>query len=196
MTRLEPIVLEGDRVRLEQMTGSHIPALVEYLGDPILWEFMSFGSLENEAKLRHWVQSELEASQLGDSLTFAILVKSTGLAVGSTTLYDFSAFHRRAEIGKTWVIEPYRRTIVNTECKYLLLRYGFETLQLNRIQLKTDARNLRSQRALERIGARFEGILRSHIVLPCGYVRDTAMYSIVATEWDAVKANLERLVSR
>jgi RimJ/RimL family protein N-acetyltransferase len=104
--------------------------------------------------------------------------------------------HRRVEIGHTWLAKSAWRTPINTEAKFLLLRHAFETLACNRVQLKTDSRNLRSQAAIERIGAKREGVLRSHMVLPDGHVRDTVMFSILGAEWPAVKARLEQMMAR
>ncbi|HRJ48186.1 MAG TPA: GNAT family protein, partial [Opitutaceae bacterium] len=127
---------------------------------------------------------------------FAVIRRADGRAVGSTSYLDIAPEHRRIEIGWTWLGAEARRTAINTECKYLLLRHAFETLGCGRVQLKTDARNLRSQAAIERIGAKREGVLRRHLVMPDGFVRDTVMFSILAEEWPAVKARLEANLAR
>jgi RimJ/RimL family protein N-acetyltransferase len=113
---------------------------------------------------------------------------------GGTTLFDDHEAHKRVEIGYTWLSKFAWRTPINTECKYLLLRHAFEVLGLNRVQLKTDARNLRSQTAIARLGALREGVWRTHTVMPDGWVRDSVMFSIVAPEWPGVKARLEGLL--
>jgi RimJ/RimL family protein N-acetyltransferase len=132
----------------------------------------------------------------GQEVAYAVLDLAAGSAVGSTSLYDVSTRHRHLEIGRTWLGRPAWRTAVNTECKLLLLEHCFERLDALRVQLKTDARNLRSQAAIERLGAVREGVLRHHMVMPDGYVRDTVMYSVIAPEWPAVRARLEGLMAR
>ena len=119
-----------------------------------------------------------------------------GEAVGGTTLFDYSEPNRRLEIGYTWLARPAWRTAINTEAKYLLLSHAFEVLGCNRVQLKTDLRNLRSQAAIARLGAAREGVLRSHMVMPDGHVRDTVMFSLVAAEWPTAKARLEVMMGR
>ncbi len=115
--------------------------------------------------------------------------------VGSTRFLDISISHRHAEIGWTWLAPHVWRTRINTECKYLLLRHGFETLDLIRVQLKTDRRNLTSQQAIERIGGQKEGILRKHRIMPNGYIRDSVYYSILDEEWPLVKTRLQRILN-
>jgi ribosomal-protein-alanine N-acetyltransferase len=122
---------------------------------------------------------------------FAIVLQETGEAIGETSYMDIRPAHRGLEIGHTWIARPHQGTRVNPENKYLLLRHAFEELEAVRVQLKCDARNLQSQRAIEKLGAQREGVLRKHIILPDGYVRDTVMYSIVEGEWPRVKASLE-----
>jgi RimJ/RimL family protein N-acetyltransferase len=124
------------------------------------------------------------------------LILARGEAVGGTTYLDISKPDCRLEIGNTWLGRASWRTSVNTECKFLLLRHAFETLAANRVQLKTDARNHRSQRAIERLGAVKEGVLRKYQVMGDGFVRDTVMYSVIASDWPAVKARLEGLLKR
>ena len=122
---------------------------------------------------------------------FAQIEQVTGRVVGSTTYLDISRRDRRLEIGSTWIGKPWQRTGVNTEAKYLLLRHGFEDLGAVRVQLKTDKRNLQSQAAIERLGAVREGVLRKHMLVHDGVIRDTVMYSIIADEWPSVKQRLE-----
>ncbi len=118
-----------------------------------------------------------------------------GPLVGSTRFYDMSETHRRAEIGYTWIHPDWQRTFVNTAAKFLLLRYGFEIRKWHRIALRTDARNTGSQRAIERLGAMREGVLRRHMVMPDGYHRDTVYYSITDLDWPTVKLRLESLLT-
>ncbi|MEW5720283.1 MAG: GNAT family protein, partial [Chloroflexota bacterium] len=130
----------------------------------------------------------------GTSVAFVIVRRSDERAVGMTAYLDIHAKDRWLEIGGTWLTPDAQRTAINAECKYLLLRHAFETLGCVRVQLKTDARNVRSQRAIERLGAVKEGVLRKHMLTRGGYQRDTVMYSIVDTEWRAVKARLEEFL--
>jgi RimJ/RimL family protein N-acetyltransferase len=127
---------------------------------------------------------------------WAIMDRRTGEAVGGTTYLDIAPADKRVEIGATWHGKAFWRTAINTECKFLLLRHAFETLGCNRVQLKTDLRNERSQAAIARLGAVREGVLRSQMVMPDGWVRDTVMFSIIKAEWPAVKEGLEAKMAR
>ena len=120
-----------------------------------------------------------------------MVLRDTGQAVGVSSYTDVRPEHRGLEIGGTWIGRTYQRTAVNPECKYLMLRHAFENLGAVRVQLKTDSRNTQSQRAIEKLGAQKEGVLRKHIILPDGYVRDTVMYSITVEEWPEVRVGLE-----
>ena len=131
-----------------------------------------------------------------DAFPFAIIDRASGTLVGSTRYYDISQTNRSLEIGSTWLTPRAWRTAVNTECKYLLLKHCFESLGTIRVQLKTDSRNLRSQKAIERLGASKEGILRNHMILPNGYIRDSVYYSIIEQEWPAIKGRLEGMLGR
>jgi N-acetyltransferase len=193
---LRPVTLSQRYVRLEPLTFNHFNGLTRFIDEESIWVFMSSGRLETPGKLRAWMEKAIQEPETGTGLPFAIIDTESGTAVGHTSLFDYSPVHRTAEIGRTWIGRPFQRTPVNTECKYLLLRHGFETVGCHRVQLKTDSRNLRSQAAIERIGAKKEGILRSHMVLPDGYVRDTVMYSVIADEWPETRAHLERLMER
>jgi RimJ/RimL family protein N-acetyltransferase len=124
-------------------------------------------------------------------LPFAIVLRETGQPVGSTSYFDIRPAHRGLEIGYTWYAQAYQGTHINPENKYLLLRHAFETLGAVRVQLKTDKRNLRSQHAIAKLGAKLEGTLRKHTILENGYIRDTVMFSITDDEWPEVKAGLE-----
>jgi RimJ/RimL family protein N-acetyltransferase len=193
---LAPTTLTGRCVRLEPLTLAHAADLMAFTGEPELWRYMPFGSLADPAKFRSWIESMIAERETGTGHAFAIINLASGQAVGSSSYFDFTDRDRWVEIGRTWLGRPHWRTAVNTEAKYLLLRHAFETLRLNRVQLKTDARNLRSQEAIARLGAVQEGVLRAHVVMYDGYLRDTVMYSITAPEWPAVKAGLEEMMRR
>lgn len=191
---LQPLILEGERVALLPMQNSHITSLTEAAADPNIWAYMT--PLLRSADVEKFVHQALEEQKAGLSIPYSVYDKHTDTFVGSTRLFDISAQHRNLEIGHTWYNPQVWRTRVNTECKYLLLRHCFESLELLRVQLKTDLRNERSQAAIARLGAQKEGILRKHRVLHDGYIRDTVMFSILATEWPEVKQRLEGFLNK
>lgn len=186
-----PIVLAGRAVRLEPLSEIHVPDLAAVGLEPNIWRQMVYGSVDSEAKLLAFVRQLLQQQARGTDLPFAVIHLASGRAIGCTRFMDIRPPHRGVEIGGTWYGVAYQRTAVNTESKYLLLRHAFETWGCIRVQFKTDLRNERSQRAIERLGAVREGILRNHMILPDGIVRDSVYYSIIAAEWPAVKARLE-----
>ncbi len=188
---LLPVTLPGRHVRLEPLAPGHLASMVQLGAEAEVWRWMTFPRAAPADSVRAWFDAVSAMHARGEAAVFATIDLARGAAVGGTTLFDFSAAHRRVEIGYTWLAKPAWRTAVNTEAKYLMLRHAFETLGMNRVQLKTDARNERSQAAIARLGAQREGTLRAHMVLGDGWVRDTVMFSIVAAEWPAVKARLE-----
>jgi RimJ/RimL family protein N-acetyltransferase len=194
--QLTPITLTGRHVWLEPLTLNHASDLEPLAADQELWRYMPFESLDDPGRLRAWIRALAGESGTGHGLAFACIDFASRRAVGMTTYMDVSARDLRLEIGRTWLGRPYWRTAMNTECKYLLLAHAFEKLGCNRVQLKTDGRNLRSQAAIERLGAVKEGILRSHMVTSTGFVRDTVVYSIIAAEWPAVKGRLQEMMRR
>lgn len=183
----EDLILEGRHVRLESLTRAHAGDLHASCNDPALWEFTfqgnPFGTLESTIAC-------IDAAQTANSRAFAIVDRTTGHAIGSTRYLDIDEANRKLEIGWTYLAQPYWRTAVNTECKFLLLRYAFETWNALRVQLKAEAINTRSRRAIERIGATHEGTLRNFRVTPNGEQRDTSFFSIIASEWPGVRAKL------
>jgi RimJ/RimL family protein N-acetyltransferase len=193
---VKPIVLTGTHVRLEPMTEDHIPALAEIgVGQPF-WHFMLYGDMNSEEDMRNWVMDILERAKKGTDLPFVAIHLASGRPAGATRYLNIMPKDRGLEIGGTWYGPDFQRTPVNTECKYLLLRHAFETLGSIRVQLKTDSRNERSQRAIERIGAVKEGVLRNHMILPDGHYRHSVFYSILDTEWPGVKKRLEEMLAR
>lgn len=182
-----PVTLEGRHVRLEPLAERHAEALAE-AASPELFdhhfppaEFTPRGFRDQIVGLR----------ALPDWCPFATVLRETQTAVGITCYLDIRPAHRALEIGFTWVGKPWQGSAVNPESKLLLLRHAFETLGAVRVQLKTDARNTQSQRAIEKLGAVREGVLRKQMILHDGYVRDTVMYSITDEEWPAVRERLE-----
>jgi RimJ/RimL family protein N-acetyltransferase len=173
------------------LTDQHAEELLAAAADETIWTWMA-ATMATIEEVRDWLDAALAAQADGTELPFAIVDRATGQVVGSTRFMEIQAAHRGVEIGWTWLGRDARRTAINTECKYLLLRHAFETWGCIRVQLKTDRRNDRSRRAIERIGGQFEGIHRNHRVLPDGSYRDSAYYSIVEREWPGVKAQLEQ----
>lgn len=188
---IEPITLTGRIVRLEPLSEAHIPDLALVGLEEKIWHFMRYGNVETVEQLRTWVREILALQAQGTDLPFAVNYLATGHAIGSTRYLSIEYNDRSLEIGGTWYGLDYQGTLVNTECKYLLLRHAFETLGCVRVWLKTDPRNLRSQHAIEKLGAVKEGVLRNHMILLNGYIRDSVIYSIIPEEWPAVKAKLE-----
>jgi len=188
-----PVTLEGQAVRLAPLEMSHAPALAAVL-EPGLFEHFNV-VLSTLGDVEAYIAETLAAAERGGERPFVILEKETGTPVGSTRYLDIQRKHRTLEIGSTWLARRVWRSRVNTECKYLLLRHAFEDLKVMRVQLKTDRRNARSRAAIERIGGRFEGILRHHMLVRGGVVRDTAFYGFIDSEWPETKARLEAMLA-
>lgn len=191
----DDIVLDGERVRLVPMSYEHSEELFKASNHSEIWTY-SPGNIKKPEDMLNTINDLLELKKQGLWYPFVILDKNTNKIVGSTSYLEISPQHRKLEIGGTWLDPKVWRTRVNTECKYLLLRYGFEALELVRIQLRTDSRNERSNRAIQRIGAKFEGTLRQELINHDGYIRDSNIYSILDKEWEAVKRNLLSFLSR
>jgi RimJ/RimL family protein N-acetyltransferase len=192
MMNVQPVTLLGKVVRLEPLSEAHVPDLAAVGLDESIWRHMLYGNIDSQEKMRAFVQDLLARQARGTDLPFAVVHLASEHAIGCTRYLYIRPEHRGLEIGGTWYGVAYQRTAVNTECKYLLLRHAFETLGCIRVQLKTDTRNVRSQRAIEHIGAVKEGVFRNHMIKLDGTVRDSVYYSIIDTEWPAVKADLER----
>ncbi|GIV95995.1 MAG: N-acetyltransferase [Herpetosiphonaceae bacterium] len=192
---VKTVTLEGQYVRLEPLALAHLDDLCAVGLDEDLWRW-TISIIRSPEDLRDYIEEALAGCEKGTMLPFAIVEKAGGRAIGSTRYGNIDRSNRRVEIGWTWIGQPWQRTAVNTEAKYLLLRHAFETLGCIRVELKTDALNERSRRAILRIGAREEGILRKHMITPSGRVRDTVYYSIIDSEWPAVKADLEARLAR
>jgi RimJ/RimL family protein N-acetyltransferase len=191
-----PITLTGRVVRLEPLSLAHVTDLAEAGKDASIWEHMLYGDLTTEPAMRAWVRLMLDWQRRGTDLPFAVIHLGSGHAIGATRYLNIERQHRGLEIGGTWYDVAYQRTAVNTECKYLLLRHAFEDLGCIRVQFKTDLHNVRSQTAIERLGAVKEGVLRNHMIRPDGSRRDSVYYSIIDREWSVVKARLEAMLSQ
>jgi len=194
MMDVKPVTLTGRTVRLEPLGGRHVPGLAQVGAEPSIWTYMPYGDVTTESAMQIWVDNLLRHSEAGDELPFVVIHLPTGRVAGATRYMDIRPPHRGLEIGGTWYGKEFQRTAVNTECKYLLLRHAFEILGCIRVQLKTDSRNERSQRAIERIGAVREGVLRNHMIMPDGVYRHSVYYSILDTEWPGVKERLEEML--
>lgn len=191
-----PVMLTGEVVRLEPLELRHARDLLQAAADKTIWSYMPLSGFPDLAAVEMWIRDSLAAQAAGTDVPFVIVLKETGVAVGSTRYLDIRRAHRGLEIGWTWLAPGVQRTRVNTEVKYLLLKHAFEDLGAVRVQLKTDARNTRSQRAIERIGGVMEGAHRRHMVTWDGHVRDTIYYSILDSEWPAVKQRLDAMLGR
>ncbi|BDI30320.1 N-acetyltransferase [Capsulimonas corticalis] len=193
MTSIQPITLTAPRVQLLPLDPSHAAGLLEAAQGQGIWDYMP-SAVNNEDAMVQWIETALAAQARGEELPFTIWDQQLAKIVGGTRYLDISISHKSLEIGWTWLSPEVHRTSVNTECKYLLFKHAFETLGVNRVQLKTDSRNERSQKAIERIGGVREGVLRRHRILPDGYVRDSVYFSVIAEEWPVVKARLEGMM--
>jgi RimJ/RimL family protein N-acetyltransferase len=189
-----PVVLEGRRVRLEPMARGDAEAIAKALAtaaaDGNMWE-SKVTTIPRPEGMRAYVDQALAEFDAGVSLPFVTIDRESGRAAGTTRYMNIEAPHRRLEIGTTWIGKSFQRTAINTEAKYLMLRHAFESLGCIAVDLRTHERNAQSRAAIERLGAKLDGILRNHRVMPDGTLRNTAAYSIVDAEWPAVKARLE-----
>ena len=191
-----PVVLEGRHVRLEPLERRHLPGLVAAARDPATFQYFLTPPLGEESEMTKWLDQILKGQTAGTDVGWATLRTSDNRVVGATTYLDIRRVNRGLEIGNTWITPEAQRTAVNTETKFLQLRHAFEDLGAWRVQLKTDERNTRSCAAIERLGAKFEGILRQYQARYDGYVRNTARFSLTAAERPAVKAGLEAKLAR
>jgi RimJ/RimL family protein N-acetyltransferase len=192
---VKPVTLQGKVVRLEPLREAHIPALTAIGAGQDFWDFMLYGKINTEDDMRNWVRDILSRAEKGTDLPFAAIHLASGRVAGATRYLNIMPKDRGLEIGGTWYGVEFQRTAVNTECKYLLLKRAFETLGCIRVQLKTDLRNVRSQKAIERLGAQKEGVFRNHFILPDGRYRASVFYSILDTEWGEVKKKLEEMLA-
>jgi N-acetyltransferase len=190
--KVTPVTLEGTHVRLEPLALTHQPALAEIGLDEELWRWVPSLQVRTAEDMTAYIAHALAERDAGRALPFATVDRATGRVIGSTRYTAIEPRHRRVEIASTWLGRAWQRTAANTEAKYLKLRHAFETLGCVRVELKTDALNERSRAAIRRIGAREEGTLRQHMITVSGRLRDTVYYSVLDSEWVAVKAELER----
>jgi len=194
MPWLEPVTLASDHARLEPLSHDHHDALCDAARDGELWNLW-YTAIPTAATMRTEIDRRLALQAQGSMLPFTVRTPD-GRVAGMTTYMNVDAVNHRVEIGSTWYAQSAQRTGLNTACKLLLLRHAFQTLHCIAVEFRTNFFNQQSRRAIERLGAKLDGILRSHMVLPNGTVRDTCVYSIVPAEWPSVEAHLEHQLRR
>lgn len=191
----QSITLEGKDVRLEPPALKHADEIFAASQFPEIWEWWLSPPPQSREEIRAEIENCIASAARGERVWFVTIRREDNRAVGMTSFLNIQRHDRGLEIGGTWLTPSAWRTPINTECKYLLLQHAFEVLGCARVQLKTDERNTRSRKAIERLGAKPEGILRKYQMLDTGYVRNTAIYSIIDSEWDEVKKRLEGLLN-
>ena len=192
---IHPIILEGKHVRLEPLTQAHHAQLCEVGLDDELWR-LTTTIIRTPEDMKKYIDAAAKDFSDGKALPFAIIEKTSGKAVGSTRFGNIDTIHRRVEIGWTWIARQWQRTFINTEAKYLLLSHAFDTLGCMRVEFKTDSTNSRSRNALTRIGAIEEGVFRNHMIMPGGRIRHSVYFSIIDSEWNEVKRELEKKLAK
>jgi RimJ/RimL family protein N-acetyltransferase len=195
MLDVQPVTLESEHLRLVPLSLAHVDGLQSAAADGELWN-LRFTSVPKPAETQAYVEKALQGLAEGHRLPFAVLDAHTGKVLGCTSYHDIVPVIDRLEIGWTWYARRVQRSAVNTTAKLLLLTHAFETLDAELVGFRTDNFNLASQRAIERLGAKRDGVLRHHTLRRDGTVRDTVMYSITAGEWPEIKAHLQWQLSR
>lgn len=190
---LEFRALENEIVLLKPLDKQDVAGILTAGSYPEIWTYLST-KIENEKDVHNFVDKALHEKMLNKEFPFVIVDKKTGGIIGSTRFMDIDVQHQSLEIGFTWLTPAYWRTTVNTNCKYLLLSYCFKVLGLQRVQIKTDHAPIRSQKAIERIGAVKEGILRNHMIRKDCTTRHTVMYSVIKEDWQEMKAHFKQLL--
>jgi RimJ/RimL family protein N-acetyltransferase len=188
-----PVMLEGSVVRLEPIRREHAEMFWEIAKDALddIFQWIPY-RMKTRDDFQRLVERAFEEQERGESIVFAIVERNSGQVIGSTRFMNIDRVNRRVEIGSTWIVPLWQRTAVNTEAKYLMLRHAFEVWKCLRLELKTDALNLKSRNAILRIGAKEEGTLRKHLITWTGRVRNTVYFSILDTEWPEVKSAVEQ----
>ena len=186
---ISPVTLEGQHVRLEPLSLAHHESLLAAAADGELWN-SAVTIVPSRSTMTGYIEAALKGEAYGFELPFVIIRKASGEVVGTTRFYEIERNDRRAAIGYTWLSLSAQRTPVNTEAKFLLLTHAFAQWQFIRIEFITDVLNQQSRTAILRLGATQEGILRSHMMMPNGRIRDSVCFSIIAAEWTEVKARL------
>ena len=193
--KIQPVVLEGRHVRLEPLSLGHHEALCEVGLDEDLWRWIPF-FVRTPDEMMGYIRTALQWQTDGTALPFATIERSSDRVIGSTRYMNIDVPNRHVEIGATWIAKPWQRTAVNTEAQYLMLCHAFEKLNCLRVELKTDELNTKSRNAIQRIGAKQEGIFRNHVICADGRVRNSVFFSVISSEWPQVKASLEEKLRR
>ena len=194
MAWLEPVSLSGKHASLVPLDRSHAAALAAAVRDGELWKLW-YTAIVPPERMAAEIDRRLDLQAKGSMLPFTVL-DGAGTPVGMTTYMNVDSVHHRVEIGSTWYAKRVQRSALNTECKLMLLRHAFETLQCIAVEFRTHRMNVQSRRAIERLGAKFDGMLRNHQRMADGSLRDTAVYSITPEEWPTVRSHLEYELSR
>lgn len=199
MVLVQPVTLSGQHVRLEPLSAAHHDDLVLAVQDGELWNHW-YTAIPRPEAMQSEIARRLDLQAKGSMCAFAVMDPATGRAVGMTTYMNIDAANRRVEIGSTWYRQSVQRSPLNTEAKRLLLAHAFEKINCIAVEFRTHFFNQQSRRAIERLGAKLDGVLRSHQINPHpmapGALRDTCVYSIIASEWPNVKAHLDYQLSR
>lgn len=182
---IEPPVLESDSIIIRPLQQGDARYLFS-ISYPEVWTYM-FGEIKTEIEMEKHVSKKIKLRNQMKALPFVVVLRETNEIIGTTSIYEINLSQKSCEIGATWYASKFLRTFVNSECKYLLLNFCFEELKMIRVQFKTDERNVRSQKAIERLGAIKEGILRKERILENGYIRNAVVYSITDDDWGKVK---------
>jgi len=190
-----PLTLSGQTVDLLSLNEEHFPVLESLAKDKRIWEFYAFDGSDPNT-FANILSSAISEREKGSQFPFVIFHKYENKIIGSTRFLDLQPIHKKLEIGSTWLHPDYWGSTINLECKLLLLTYCFETLHALRVQLKTDENNIRSRKAIEKIGGQFEGILRNDMLRDNNTRRNSAYYSIIEEEWEEKKLNLSALYNR
>lgn len=192
---VEPVILEGERVRLEPMVADHLDALSAVGLEYELWRWTN-NVCATRDDMHKYMQAAFEDQKCGKALPFVTVERSTNKIIGSTRFGNIEPAFRKAEIGWTWINPDWQRTFANTEAKFLMFQHAFEIWKAVRVELKTDALNVKSRNAILRIGAKQEGILRNHMITDAGRYRDSVFFSVIESEWLEVKQRLLGFLGR
>ena len=192
---VEPVTLRGAHVALEPLAPEHLEAIREAAGDGELWRLW-YTSVPSPGGTARWLDIALDMRERQGAMPFVVRDNATGDVIGSTRYFNVDAQNRRLEIGHTWYAKRAQRTAVNTECKLMLLTHAFESLQCIAVEFRTHWFNQASRAAIARLGAKQDGVLRNHQLMPDGSRRDTVVFSIIDAEWSAVKRHLQYLLER
>lgn len=188
---IEPVSLESSRVRLEPLRADHIETLYKIGDDKEIWRWTT-SVIDSLDDMKNYVWEALEMQNNGEALPFVTIDRESGEIVGSTRFGHIDTANKRVEIGWTWITPKWQKTYINTEAKLLMLTHAFEHWECVRVEIITDVLNEKSRMAIRRLGAKEEGILRQHMVLKTGRLRDTVIHSIIDSEWSGIKENLTK----